>query len=133
MSNDINTVVLVGRLTRDAELRHTQSGTAVASFSLANNYSYKSDGDKKEYTSYFNCVAWAGLGEIIAKYCTKGKRIGVTGRLQQRSWEDKDGNKRYAVEIVVDNFQFLDTKTEGKAVDDAPPVDGTYGDSDIPF
>jgi single-strand DNA-binding protein len=111
MASDINRVILVGRLTRDPELRHIPSGTAIANFSLANNRSYTTGGgEKKEETSFFNCIAWGKLGELIVEYCRKGRRIGVEGRLQQRSWEDQEGKKRSTVEVVVDNFQFLDAK-----------------------
>ena len=139
MSNDINKVILIGRLTREPELKYIPSGTAVANFSLASNKSFTQNGEKKESTSFFNCIAWGKLGEIMDQYCKKGHRIGIEGKLQQRSWEDKDGNKRSAVEIVVDNFQFLDSKkgddsgdnTEGNPVPDeqSPPFD----DDSIPF
>jgi len=112
MASDLNKVILVGRLVRDPEIRYLQSGTAVANFSLASNRTYLQSGEKKELTSFFNCIAWSKLGEIIVEYCKKGRRIGVEGRLQQRGWEDKDGNKRSTVEIVVDNFQFLDGKRD---------------------
>jgi len=136
---DINKVILIGRLTREPELKYIPSGTAIANFSLASNKSFTQNGEKKESTSFFNCIAWAKLGEIMAQYCKKGHRIGIEGKLHQRSWEDKDGNKRSVVEIVVDNFQFLDSKkgddsgdnTEGNPVPDeqSPPFD----DDSIPF
>ena len=136
---DINKVILIGRLTREPELKYIPSGTAVANFSLASNKSFTQNGEKKESTSFFNCIAWAKLGEIMAQYCKKGHRIGIEGKLQQRSWEDKDGNKRSAVEIVVDNFQFLDSKkdddskdnAEGNPVSDEQPQ--PFDDFDIPF
>lgn len=107
MASDLNRVILVGRLTRDPELRYTPSGMAVASFSLANNRSYSTGGEKKDQVSYFDCVAWSKMGEIITEYCKKGKQIAVEGRLQQRRWDDQDGNKKSKIEIVVENFQFL--------------------------
>ncbi len=143
MASDLNKAILIGRLTRDPELRYTQSGTSVCSFSIANNRSYVTGGEKKEQVSYFNCVAWAKTGEVIAEYCKKGKRIGIEGRLQQRSYDDKDGNKRQIVEIVVDNFQFLDAPGGGgkEAPMDIPSSsqepasggDNPFSDEDIPF
>ena len=107
MANDLNRIILIGRLTRDPELKYTPAGTAVASFSLANSRSYSTGGEKKDQVSYFDCVAWSKMGEIITEYCKKGKQIAVEGRLQQRRWDDQDGNKKTKVEIVVENFQFL--------------------------
>lgn len=110
MKNDLNKVVLIGRLTRKPELKYTNKKTAIANFSLASNRSFKVLDEVKEEVSFFNCVAWSKLGEIIAEHCTKGERIGVEGRLQQRSWDDKEGKKRTAIDVVVDNFQFLTNK-----------------------
>jgi len=107
MSNDLNKVIIIGRLTRDPEMRYTPAGTAVGSFSLANGKSFTQGGEKKEQTSYFDCIAWSKLGEVIAEYCKKGQMIAVEGRLQQSRWDDQDGKKRSKVEIVVENFQFL--------------------------
>jgi len=108
--SDINKVILIGRIVRDPELRYTQSGTPVASFSIANGKTWTQNGEKKEETSFFNCVAWSKAGEIITQYCKKGSQICIDGRLQQRSWEDQNGNKRQSVEIVVESFQFLTPK-----------------------
>lgn len=109
MSNDINALFLVGRLTKNPELRYTQSGTAVCSFSIANNRTYITSGEKKEIVSYFNCVAWSKLGEVITEYCKKGHRVGITGRLQQRSWNDQEGKRHNIVEIIIENIQFLNS------------------------
>jgi single-strand DNA-binding protein len=144
MASDLNKAILIGRLTRDPELRYTQSGTSVCSFSIANNRTYVAGGEKKETVSYFNCVAWAKTGEVIAEYCKKGQRIGIEGRLQQRSWDDQEGKKRQTVEIVVDNFQFLSAPGEGggrssqeapatPSPDQAPNTDSPFSDEDIPF
>ena len=122
MASDINAVFIVGRLTKDPDLRYTASGTSVCSFSLANNRTYSVGGKKKEQVSYFNCVAWAKLGEIIAEYCKKGARLGIEGRLQQRSWEDSDGKRRYAVEIVITNFQFLSPMSSTKTDNNNSPA-----------
>ena len=153
MANDINRVFLIGRLTRDPELRYTQGGTSIASFSVANNRAYTSQNERKEMVSFFNCIAWGKPGEVIAQHCKKGQRIGIEGRLQQRSWQDQNGQKRNTVEIVVENFQFLsggpgqqggDSQSFGS--DEAPvpsaqyyaPADADSGpqhfsDEDIPF
>jgi single-strand DNA-binding protein len=153
MANDINRVYLIGRLTRDPELRYTQGGTSIANFSVANNRTYTVQNERKESVSYFNCVAWGKPGEVIAQYLKKGQRIALEGRLQQRSWQDQGGQKRSTVEIVVENFQFIDAK--GQAAGDsaapnapeesyAPPSTGFdqplqesstqhFSDDDIPF
>lgn len=114
MANDINRLFIIGRFTKEPDLRYTQGGTSVASFSVANNRSYTAQNEKKEQVSYFNCVAWGKTGEVIAQHCKKGHRIGIEGRLQQRSWTDEKGQKRNTVEIVVDNFQFLEGKGSGR-------------------
>lgn len=97
----------MGNLTRDVEMRTTASGQTVASFSLAVSRSWRGqDGQQQEQTSFINCVAWGKAGEIIAQYTSKGSSLLVSGRLDQRSYEDKDGNKRQAVEVVVEDFNF---------------------------
>lgn len=136
--NDINRVFIIARLTKDPELRTTQGGTSVASFSVANNRSYTTNGDKKEDVSYFNCVAWGKLGEIIAQHCKKGARIGIEGRLQQRRWQDKEGKNQNTIEIVVENLQFLDGKASTTTVigQEVPASDvGSvhFSDAEIPF
>ena len=120
MASDLNRVVLIGRLTRDPEIRYTPAGTAVASFSLANNRSYSVSGEKKEQVYYFDCIAWSKLGEIITEYCKKGHRVAVEGRLQQTRWDDQDGKKRSRVELVVENFQFLTGKGQGDEISGEP-------------
>lgn len=131
MANDINSVVMIGRLTRDPELKHTPNGTAVCSFSLANNRKYK----ETEQVSFFNCVAWQKGGELIAEYCKKGDKLAITGRLLQRSYEATDGTKRQVVEVVVEGFQFLSTKPKGEVTGEvaAPDTDNPFRDDDLPF
>jgi len=128
MASDINRVNLIGRLTRDPELKYTQGGAAVGNFSIANNRTYTtSSGEKREEVSYFDCVAWGKLGEIITEYCKRGRRIAVEGRLQQRRWEDQNGNKRTKVDVIVDNFQFLDTKaTTDQPYQQDQPAEPSY-------
>lgn len=134
MATDMNRWMGIGRLTRDAETKFTQSGTSVTTFSIANGYSYLSDGEKKEQTSFFNCIAWGKTGEAIAEYVKKGHRIGIEGRLKQDTWEDSDGKKRSDVKINVERFYFLQPKT-----DDAPapaPMSAPgepFNEDEIPF
>lgn len=97
------TVTMVGSLTRDPELRFTNSGRANANFGLAVNRRYQKDGEWVEEVSFFNCVAWGALGENLAASCTKGTRVIVSGRLEQRSYDTQAGEKRTVVEVVVDD------------------------------
>ena len=105
----LNVAIIMGRLTRDPELRRTGSGIAVASFTVAVDRDFASDGHEKE-TDFIDCVAWRQTGEFVSKYFNKGSMIVVNGRLQLRSWTDKDGNKRRTAEIVADNVYFGEGK-----------------------
>lgn len=117
----LNHITIMGRLTRDPELRRTQSGTAVASFTLAVDRDFSGkDGGEKE-TDFIDCVAWRSTGEFASKYFSKGRMAVVSGRLQIRSWTDKDGNKRRTAEVIVDNMYFADSKKESE------PAAGGYG------
>ena len=108
----LNHITIMGRLTRDPELRRTGSGVAVASFSVAVDRDFGGrDGGEKE-TDFIDCVAWRQTGEFVSKYFTKGRMIVVSGRLQIRSWTDKDGNKRRTAEVVADNVYFGDSKRD---------------------
>lgn len=109
----LNKIVLMGRLTRDPELRHTQSGTAVTSFTLAVDRDFKDKATGEKQTDFIDIVAWRVTGEFVAKYFTKGRMAVVEGRLQIRPWEDKDGNKRRSAEVVADNVYFGDSKKDG--------------------
>jgi single-strand DNA-binding protein len=97
-----NTITLIGNLTRDPELRYTTGGRGVASFGLAVNRRYQQNGEWQEQTSFFNIVCWGELGENAAATLTKGSRAIVAGRLEQRSWETQDGEKRSVVEVIAD-------------------------------
>ena len=109
----LNHIVIMGRLTRDPELRRTGSGVAVASFSLAVDRDFApKDGGERE-TDFIDCVAWRQTGEFVSKYFAKGRMAVVSGRLQIRSWTDKDGNKRRTAEVVADNVYFGDSKRDG--------------------
>ena len=107
----LNEVTLMGRLTRDPELRRTGSGVAVASFSLAVDRDYAAQGAEKE-TDFVDIVAWRNTAEFVSKYFTKGRMAVVSGRLQIRNWQDKDGNKRRTAEVVADNVYFGDSKRD---------------------
>ena len=108
----LNHITIMGRLVRDPELRRTGSGIAVASFTVAVDRDFGGrDGGEKE-TDFIDCVAWRQTGEFVSKYFTKGRMIVVSGRLQIRSWTDKDGNKRRTAEVVADNCYFGDSKRD---------------------
>lgn len=103
MARGFSKVILMGNITRDPELRSTSGGNQVASFSIAVNRTYNGN----ESVSFFDCSAWGKTGETIAQYCKRGSGILLSGRLDQRSYEDKDGNKRSRVEVVVEDFNFV--------------------------
>ena len=107
----LNKIFIMGRLTRDPELRRTQSGTAVTSFTLAVDRDFKSQSGEKE-TDFIDVVAWRSTAEFAAKYFTKGRMAIVEGRLQIRPWTDKDGNNRRSAEVVADNIYFGDSKRD---------------------
>ena len=127
----MNQIVLMGRLTRDPELSHTQSGTAVASFALAVDRGYAKDGGERQ-TDFIDVVAWRQTAEFVSKYFTKGQMAAVTGRLQIRDWTDKDGDKRKSAEVVADNVYFTESKKsrEVGSYSGAPP--GGYQDNTPP-
>ena len=111
----LNHITIMGRLTRDPELRRTGTGTPVASFTLAVDRDFGGrDGGERE-TDFIDCVAWRQTGEFVSKYFTKGRMAVVSGRLQIRNWNDKDGNKRRSAEVVADNVYFGDSKRDGDA------------------
>jgi single-strand DNA-binding protein len=121
----LNKIVIMGRLTANPELRRTGSGVAVASFTVAVDRDFSGkDGGEKE-TDFIDCVAWRGTGEFVSKYFTKGSMAVVSGRLQIRSWNDKDGNKRRTAEVVADNVYFGDSK-RGTDNSQAAPAYGGY-------
>ena len=152
MSN-LNKALLIGRLTKDPEMRYTPSGTAVTNFSIATNrWSTGPDGEKKEFTDYHNIVAYnigrRNLAEIVAQYTRKGALVFIEGRIQTRSWEGQDGQKRRTTEIIANDVQFLDSRSSAPAdgaparssrpaaTDDIPAPDDAPRDVDpdeIPF
>lgn len=147
----VNKWLGIGNLTKDPELKYTPQGTAVCTFSIACNERYKDrDGNQKEKTEFINIVAWRQLAEICGKYLTKGKQVYIEGKIQTRSYEDKDGNKRYVTEIVADQMQMLGGGDGGNRQESRPaqrpsqgrerqPGDPDYNpahfppDDDLPF
>ena len=133
----LNRIIIMGRLTRDPELRHTQSGTAVASFSLAVDRDFKNQNGEKE-TDFIDVVAWRTSAEFVSRYFTKGRMAVVEGRLQMRDWTDKEGNKRRSAEVVADNVYFGeskrrdggDTSRPAAPSASAPAHRGSYGGYD---
>lgn len=121
----LNHITIMGRLTRDPELRRTGSGIAVASFTVAvdRDFGNKEGGERE--TDFIDCVAWRNTGEFVSKYFAKGRMIVVSGRLQIRNWTDKEGNKRRSAEIVADSCYFGDSKKGGSS--DAEENDGYSG------
>ena len=132
----LNKIILMGRLTRDPELRRTQSGTAVASFTLAVDRDYKPQDGERE-TDFIDIVAWRGTGEFVSKYFTKGRMAVVEGRLQVRDWTDKDGNKRRSAEVVANRVYFGEGKRNTESQNPENPGGFTMMDEDdgdqLPF
>ena len=109
----VNKVILVGNLGKDPEVRYLEGGVAVAKFPLATSESYKGkDGNRVEQTEWHNVVLWRGLAEVAEKYLHKGNSVYIEGKIRNRSWDDKDGNKRYSTEIVADQMTMLGKKSE---------------------
>lgn len=108
----INKVILVGHLGKDPEIRHMEGGVTKASFPLATSEYYTKDGQRVELTEWHNIVVWRGLADVAEKYLHKGKLVYVEGKLRTRSWDDKDGNKRYITEVVADNFTMLGRRSD---------------------
>ena len=129
----LNHITIMGRLVRDPELRRTGSGVAVTSFTVAVDRDFGGkDGGEKE-TDFIDCVAWRQTGEFVSKYFAKGRMAVVSGRLQIRSWTDKDGNKRRTAEVVADNVYFGDSKREGEAPSGfTAPAAGGFGGYSAP-
>lgn len=134
MARSVNKVILIGNLGKDPELRYIPSGTAVASFSLATNETWKDqDGNQQERTAWHNIVAWGKLAEIAAEYLKKGRKAYIEGRLQYREYEDKNGTKRNVTEIVMTDLVMLGTKQDGDKEDPGiQPPEGEEKD-DLPF
>lgn len=144
----VNKVLLIGRLGNNPEIRYTNTGTAVANFNLATseNWNDKS-GQRQERTEWHRVVVWGKLAELCEKYLSKGRQCFVEGRLQTRSWDDKDGNKKYTTEIVAATIQFLggpnqqagaqtgasDQHAGGMNMNEAPQMESSFTEDEIPF
>lgn len=139
MSNfNFNKVILGGRLTADVELKQTQSGVSVCSFSLAVNR--KTGKDQEQKTDFIECQAWRQTAEFIARYFKKGSSLCIVGNIQKRSWKDQNGNNRYATEVIVDEALFVDSKNESQGTAEQAnnaPIEPHYEelntDDDLPF
>ena len=129
----LNHITIMGRFTKDVELRRTNSGTAVSSFTLACDRNFS----KEKETDFIECVAWGKTGEFVSKHFSKGRMAIVSGRLQIRKWQDKDGNKRQSAEVVADNVYFGDSKSDAQKSNEfakAPDFEMLDGeDSGLPF
>lgn len=137
----INKVILVGHLGKDPEIRYLEGGVAVASFPLATSETYTKDGKRVEQTEWHNIVMWRGLADIAAKYLQKGKLVYIEGKLRTRSFEDKEGIKKYTTEIVAENFTMLgrksdfegDSTRQTKTADMGDDFGHGEGEDDLPF
>lgn len=140
----LNKIFIHGKLVRDPELKTTPSGVSVCNFTVAVDRSYTKQGEEKQ-TDFFECVAWRGLADTISKYFTKGKEIVVTGEMQSRKWQDKEGNNRISWEIMADSVDFCGSKGDSSnngnsapASEPATPIVADFtevkaADSDLPF
>ena len=129
----LNHIVIMGRLTRDPELRRTGSGVAVTSFSLAVDRDFGNRENGERETDFIDCVAWRQTGEFVSKYFAKGRMAVVSGRLQIRNWTDKEGNKRRTAEVIADNVYFGDSKREGDSAGSyAAPAAQSFGGYSAP-
>ena len=141
---NINKLILGGRLTSDVELKQTPSGVSVCTFSLAVNRKYQADGQQQ--TDFLNCTAWRQTAEFISKYFRKGSSLCVVGSIQTRTWQDQNGQKRYATDVVVDEALFVDSKNDAQQAKDYQPstyipdvyvsptmFEAAETDSDLPF
>jgi single-strand DNA-binding protein len=131
----LNKVQLIGHLGKNPEVRYTTNGSAVANFTMATNEAWTGkDGQKNERAEWHNIVAWGKLGEICGEYLTKGKQVYIEGRLTTRSWEDRDGNKRYTTEVKADNMIMLGSPgSSGGSQESVPAENNSPIEDDIPF
>lgn len=143
----MNKVILLGRLTKDPEVRYTQNNnTLVTSFTLAVNRRFVAQGQERQ-ADFFNIVAWSKLGEFCSKYFKKGQQVSIVGRLQNRSWDDDQGTRHYITEVIAEEAYFADSKREGNGGDSSNSFENTFGtnisestefqvnssDDDLPF
>lgn len=148
MAGNFNKVLLMGNLTRDVELKYTPSNMAVAEIGLAVNHRYRTkDGEDRDEPMFVDCEAWGKTAETMSKYLAKGRPVFIEGRLKLDQWQDKEGNKRSKHRVVVENFQFIDSRTDGGGNRGGPPGESAparqpagaavkhepISDEDIPF
>ena len=147
MAGSVNKVFLMGNLTRDIELKHTPSDQSVATIGLAVNRTYKTrEGEKREETTFVDCEAWGRTAEVMSQYLTKGRPVFIEGRLKLDQWDDRDtGKKRSKLLVVIENFQFVDSRSGGGGGGQPAPADAAaqhggggpdhspVAESDIPF
>lgn len=136
----VNKAILVGRLGKDPEIKYTPSGTAIANFTMATSENYKDkDGQKQERTEWHKIVAFGKLAEICGEYLAKGKQVYIEGRIQTRSWDDKDGNKKYMTEIVANTMQMLGkpdaatSPSQTTAAESSSAQEPSVVEEDVPF
>jgi single-strand DNA-binding protein len=146
----VNKVILVGNVGKDPEVRHLDTGVAVANFPLATSESYTAkNGERVTTTEWHNIVLWRGLAEVAEKYVTKGRQLYIEGKIRTRTYDDKDGNKRYMTEIYADSMQMLGTKADNQgstnqqastpgaqpsaSMSNEPQIEDISGDEDLPF
>ncbi|HUE75636.1 MAG TPA: single-stranded DNA-binding protein [Chloroflexota bacterium] len=136
MASGLNKVMIIGNVGRDPEMRYTPSGRAVTTFSVAVGRNWTTpEGEHRDETEWFSVVTWSKLAEVCNQYVTKGKKVYVEGRLQTRSWEGQDGQKKYRTEVVANEVQFLDSRPRAESTG-APDDSGFPGEmepEDIPF
>ena len=121
----MNKVILIGRLTKDPELRTIASGNATTSFTIAVNRNFTNQNGERE-ADFINCIAWRKQAENVAKYCTKGSQVAVEGRIQTRSYDAQDGTKRYVTEVVADNVTFLGSRASGSQISESSSNTSSY-------
>ena len=126
----MNKVIVIGRTTKDIELKQTTTGVSVAEFSVAVNRSFKNSSGERE-SDFFNCIAYSKLAETISRYVKKGDRVGIDGRLQTRNYTNKEGKKVYITEIIVENVEFLQSKKQDEQT--APQFEEIDTEADLPF
>lgn len=139
----VNKVIILGRLGKDPEIKYTPQGKAVANFSVATSESWNKEGQKVEKTEWHNIVVWGKLAELCNQYLSKGRQVYLEGKLETRSWEDKDGTKRYTTEIIASTVQFIggmvDQNNAAKLIDDNKnkeayvATNSSFASDDIPF
>lgn len=130
----INNVVLVGRLTKEIELKKTQSGISTVQFTVACDRRFKNEQGEKQ-ADFINCVAWRQSAEYLSNYAKKGDRVGVTGRIQTRSYNDNQGNKRYVTEVVAENVEIYSSNSTNKAGSETKPIEDeiVIMEDELPF